>query len=78
MTAAEPQPLQCAACGLALSDDTPAICPACGADLAAPNSVMLHATAGRGTRLIAWLALASLAAILLAAMWLLFRHPARP
>ncbi len=78
MTAAEPQQLRCAACGIALPDETPTICPACGADLAAPDSVMLHATAGKGTRLIAWLALGSLTAILVAAMWLLFQHPARP
>jgi len=72
LTAAEPQPLQCAACGIALPDETPTICPACGADLAATDSVMLRATAGRGTRAIAWSAIASLAAILLAAIWLLF------
>jgi predicted amidophosphoribosyltransferase len=70
----EPPPLQCAACGAALPDETPAVCPACGADLTATDSVMLRPTAGSGTRLIAWIALTCIAAMLFLCLWLLL-HP---
>lgn len=39
------QPFACAACGLALGDESERRCPACGADLTAPGALVRHADA---------------------------------